>query len=150
MKARRQDKIIEIISKNNIETQEELAKYLMKEGFDVTQATISRDIRALHLEKIPNGKGGSKYYYPEAKIADDQKYLRIFKEGYVSILPAASIVVIKTVSGMAMAVAAALDSINLSEIVGSIAGDDTILCATRSENDAVIVIDKIKQLIKSV
>ncbi len=150
MKARRQDKIIELISKNNIETQEELAKYLTEAGFDVTQATVSRDIRALHLEKIPNGKGGSKYYYPEAKIADNEKYLRIFKDGYSSILPAGNIVVIKTVSGMAMAVCAALDSIKLSEIVGSIAGDDTIMCATRSENDAIIVVDKIKQLIKSV
>lgn len=147
MKANRQDKIIEIIQQNDIETQEELAHLLAAAGFSVTQATISRDIRALHLEKIPDGKGGSKYSYPQAKEADREKYLRIFKDGYSSILQAGNIVVIKTVSGMAMAVAAALDHMMIPEIVGCIAGDDTIMCASKSDEDAKKAIEQITKLL---
>lgn len=147
MKANRQDKIIEIIGQNDIETQEELAQFLAAAGFSVTQATISRDIRAMHLEKVPNGRGGSKYAYPQAKEADREKYLRIFKDGYSSILQAGNIVVIKTVSGMAMAVAAALDHIMIPEIVGCIAGDDTIMCASRSDEDAQTAIEQITKLL---
>ncbi len=150
MKTNRQEKIIEIIMKQDIETQEELAKHLNDAGFSVTQATVSRDIKALHLEKIPNERGGSKYIYPQAKTADKAKYLRIFKDGYSGILEAGNIVVIKTVSGMAMAVAAALDDMQIPEIVGSIAGDDTIMCATKSSEDAHVAIHKITKLIMNV
>lgn len=147
MKANRQDKIIEIIQQNDIETQEELAHLLAAAGFHVTQATISRDIRALHLEKIPDGKGGSKYSYPQEKEADREKYLRIFKDGYSNILQAGNIVVIKTVSGMAMAVAAALDHMMIPEIVGCIAGDDTIMCASKSDDDAKKAIEQITKFL---
>ncbi|MBR5930412.1 MAG: arginine repressor [Lachnospiraceae bacterium] len=147
MKTNRQDKIIEIIQKQEIDTQEELAKRLKLVGYEVTQATISRDIKALHLEKVPNGRGGSKYVYPQTRIADKEKYLRIFKDGYVSILQAGNIVVIKTVSGMAMAVAASLDDMQIPEIVGCIAGDDTIMCATKSDEYAHEAINKIQKLL---
>lgn len=148
MKANRQEKIIEIIQQNDIETQEELAQLLNLAGFPVTQATISRDIRALHLEKVPDGRGGSKYAYPETKEADREKFLRVFKDGYSNILQAGNIVVIKTVSGMAMAVAAALDHMMIPEIVGCIAGDDTIMCAAKSDDDALKAIDSITRLLK--
>ena len=148
MKANRQDKIIEIIEQNDIETQEELAHLLSAAGFRVTQATISRDIRALHLEKVPDGRGGSKYTYPQVKEEDKEKYLRIFKDAYSEILQAGNIVVIKTGSGMAMAVAAALDQMMIPEIVGSIAGDDTIMCAAKTDADAQKAIEQITKLLK--
>ena len=149
MKANRQEKIIEIIQKQDVETQEELARLLQESGFQVTQATVSRDIKALHLEKIPNGRGSSKYVYPLTRLADKEKYLRIFKDGYSNILQAGNLVVIKTVSGMAMAVAASLDDMQIPEIVGCIAGDDTIFCATKSDEDALIAIDKIQKLLSN-
>ena len=148
MKATRQEKIIELISKYDVETQEDLARLLNREGYNVTQATVSRDIKALKLEKVPSGTK-SKYIYPENKVADRNKYLSIFKDGYASIAQAANLVVIKTASGMAMAVAAALDHLNLDEVVGTIAGDDTIMCATRSEEEAARLISRIREMMKS-
>lgn len=146
----RRNKIIEIITKYDIDTQEELAKKLNEIGFNVTQATISRDIKTLQLEKISNAKGGSKYALPQNQYEYKKKFLRIFKDGYSNILQAGNIVVIKTVSGMAMAVAAALDDLEIPEIVGSIAGDDTIMCATKSDEDAKITIEKITNLLQNV
>ena len=147
MKNRRQEKIIEIISEFEIDKQEEIVERLNKEGFKATQATVSRDIKELHLEKVPAQKG-SKYVYPEAKIKDKEKFLRIFKDGYAAMEQAGNIVVIKTIPGMAMAAAAAFDQLKLKENVGTIAGDDTIMCATRSDIDAKNLIDKVKGLIK--
>ena len=148
MKANRQEKIIELISQYDVETQEDLAKLLVQAGYQVTQATVSRDIRALRLEKISDGKK-SKYVYPENKVSDQKKYLGIFKDGYARMDQAANLVVIKTVSGMAMAVAAALDNLRLEEIIGTIAGDDTIMCATRSNEDAEQAIRKINAMLKA-
>ncbi len=147
MKANRQEKIIELIAKQDVETQEELAKLLNQEGYNVTQATVSRDIKALRLEKISVG-GKSKYVYPENKLSEQDKYLSIFKDGFVHVDQAANLVVIKTASGMAMAVAAALDHLNFEEVVGTIAGDDTIMCATRSNEDAAQLIQKIRSILK--
>ncbi len=147
MKTNRQEKIIELIAEHEISTQEKLVKLLNKEGYNVTQATVSRDIKALHLEKIP-AKKGSKYFYPESRVVDQEKYLRILSDGFASIEQAGNMIVVRTVGGMAMAVAAALDNLKLREIVGCIAGDDTIMCATRSDIDATSVIGKIKTLIK--
>ncbi len=146
MKANRQEKIIEIISRHDVETQEELAKLLNAEGYNVTQATVSRDIKALHLEKVASGKK-SKYVYPEKNVRNN-RFLNVFKDGYHSMDQAANIVVIKTVSGMAMAVAAALDHLELEEVVGTIAGDDTIMCATRSNEDAERLIIRIREMIR--
>lgn len=149
MKNERQSKIIELISKHDISTQTELTEYLVKAGFQATQATVSRDIKLLQLEKVPkeNGKG-TKYYFPASSSADQDKYLRVLKEGFTNVERAGTIVVIRTVSGMAMAVAAALDSCYIKENIGSIAGDDTIFCATKSEKDAQSMIDKIKAYLK--
>ena len=114
----------------------------------MTQATVSRDIKALKLKKIPAGKK-SKYVYPEQEDLQLNKYMGIFRDGYISMAQAANLVVVRTVSGMAMAVAAALDHMELSEVVGTIAGDDTIMCATRSSEEAEGLILRIRQLLEN-
>ncbi len=149
MKTSRQSKIIEIIQKYDVETQEELSEYLVKEGYKVTQATVSRDIRELKLTKISMNNGRQKY----AVIGDDDevmtaKYKRVLAEGYLSMDMAQNILVIKTVSGMASAVCAALDAMKMNEIVGSIAGDDTIMCAIRTVEDTLVVMKKIRKIVE--
>ncbi len=148
MKIARQNKIIELINKFDIETQDDLAERLMKEGFKVTQATVSRDIRDLKLMKMTNEDGKQKYIIVQSSDLEmSDKYLRVLRDGFVSIDRAENILVIKTVSGMAMAVAAALDSMEWREIVGCIAGDDTIMAAIRTKEDALPVMDRIRRLI---
>lgn len=147
MKSKRQAKILELIQKFEIETQEELSDYLEREGFRVTQATVSRDIRELKLSKVPMSGGRQKYaILSENSTNMTEKYHRIFKDGIVSMDMAQNILVIKTVSGMAMAVAAALDAMECSEIVGSIAGDDTIMCAIRTVDDTMIVMNRLRKI----
>ncbi len=147
MKADRHSKIVELIGKYEIETQEELADHLNREGFHVTQATVSRDIRELRLSKVQSESGKQRYAVLQSQGSFSDKYIRILKDGYLSMDRAQNILVIKTVSGMAMAVAAALDAIHFQEIVGCIAGDDTIMCAVRSVDDTILVMDKIRKLI---
>ncbi len=149
MKNSRHKRILELIESNNIETQEELAKILTDEGFQVTQATVSRDIRTLHLYKKNMGNGRQKYAVDKVTEHNlDEKYKRVLRDGFTSIDMAQNILVIKTVSGMAMAVAAAVDAMNFSEIVGTIAGDDTIMMAIRTVEDTKAVMNKIKELIE--
>lgn len=123
MKVSRHAKIIELISQNDIETQEELAERLNDAGFKVTQATVSRDIRDLKLTKVSVDGGRQKYVVlkPE-EDGMSEKYIRVLRDGYVSMDMAQNILVIKTVSGMAMAVAAAVDAMKWKEVVGCIAG----------------------------
>ena len=148
MKIERHSKIVELIGKYQIETQEELAEKLNKAGFNVTQATASRDIRELKLTKIQGENGRQHYVVLEGpKGTSAEKYIRILRDGFTSMDMAQNILVIKTVSGMAMAVAAALDAIHFSEVVGCIAGDDTIMCAIRSVDDTIIVMEKIKKMV---
>ena len=144
MKTTRQAKILELIQKKDVETQEELSAYLEKEGFQVTQATVSRDIRELKLTKISTDNGRQKY----AVITDAEKYARVLREGFLSVDAAENIVVIKTVSGMAGAVAAAVDAMRMQEIVGSLAGDDTILCVIRTSDDAVHIMKKLRKIVE--
>lgn len=149
MKTNRQSKIIEIIQKNEVETQDELSALLEKDGFRVTQATVSRDIRELKLTKIPTTGGRQKY----AVITDapenlSKKYERVLREGFLSMDMAQNILVIKTVSGMASAVCAAIDAMKMREIVGSIAGDDTIMCAIRTVDDTYAVMKKIRRIVE--
>ncbi len=148
MKRNRLGKIVELIENYDIETQDELADRLKEAGFHVTQATISRDIRELQLSKVPVGDGKQKYVVlkqDDRHLGD--KYLRVLKDGFVSMDMAQNILVIKTVSGMAMAVAAAVDAMKLKEIVGSIAGDDTIMMAVRTVEDTKAVMDKISKML---
>jgi len=151
MKAERHSKIIEIVKKYDIETQDELADRLKKSGFEVTQATISRDIRELKLTKISGNNGKQKYVVlaPTENIKVSERLNRSFKDGVVSIDYVQNIIVIKTLNGMAMAVAAAIDSMrNTSEIMGSIAGDDTVFCVVREEQNAVKLVEKLKSIAK--
>ena len=148
MKGNRHAKIIELIRKNHIETQEELAEHLNREGFKVTQATVSRDIRDLKLTKVPDDNGRQRYAVHSGDENDmGEKYIRVLRDGYVSMDMAQNILVIKTVSGMAMAVCAAIDAMKWNEVVGSIAGDDTIMCAIRSVEDTAKVMDKIGRIV---
>ena len=148
MKIKRHAKIIDRISRYDVETQEELADLLNREGFQVTQATVSRDIRELKLTKIPVGGGKQKYAVMQSQNSGmNEKYLRVLKDGYLSMDMAQNILVVKTVSGMAMAVAAALDAMQWPEIAGCIAGDDTIMCAVRSVDETLIVMEKIRKII---
>lgn len=149
MKTKRQTKMLELIKKHDIETQEELSDYLQKEGYQVTQATVSRDIRELKLSKVPTGSGSQKYVVlkqDDSHMGD--KYIRVLRDGFTSMDTAQNILVIRTVSGMAMAVAAALDALKFSEIVGCIAGDDTIFAAVHSAEEADALIDKIQGMMK--
>ena len=149
MKTKRQTKMFELIKKHNIETQEELSDYLQKEGYQVTQATVSRDIRELKLTKVAMSNGRQKYAaLTEANEDLSEKYTRVFRDAFVSMDMAQNILVIKTVSGMAMAVAAAIDAMHLHEIVGCIAGDDTIMCAVRSVDDTIAVMSRLRKLVE--
>ena len=126
----RLDRILEIIAQNEIQTQGELADILVQEGYNVTQATVSRDIRKLRLQKTRIPGGRQKYIAPERR-EDSQ-----------------DILVVKTVAGMAMAVAAALDALNFHEIVGCIAGDDTIMAAVRSAEDTKALMSRIREMLQ--
>lgn len=148
MKTARHEKIIELINKYQIETQEELADRLNAEGFVVTQATVSRDIRALKLTKMPVDGGRQKYAIIQNDTNElNEKYLRVLKDAYISIDRAENIAVVKTVSGMAMAFAAALDAMKWHEVVGCVAGDDTVMCAIRTKDDALVIVDRIKKIV---
>lgn len=147
MKTKRHSKIVELINLYDIETQEELAQKLEEGGFVVTQATVSRDIRDLKLSKVVTANGKQKYSLMPKQDGISEKYVRILGEAFVSMDMAQNILVVKTVSGMAMAAAAALDSMQMSEIVGCIAGDDTIMAAIRSVDDTVVVMERIRKLV---
>lgn len=147
MKVDRHSKIVELIGKYEIETQEELAEHLNMAGYQVTQATVSRDIRELKLSKVQGESGKQHYAVLQNNNSFSDKYIRILRDGFLSMDMAQNILVIKTGSGMAMAVAAALDAIHFHEIVGCIAGDDTIMCAVRSVDDTILVMDKIRKLV---
>lgn len=149
MKTSRQAKIIEIIQRHDVETQEELSEYLVEEGFCVTQATVSRDIRELKLTKISLSNGKQKYAVLK-EIGEDmtEKYVRVLQEGFVSMDMAQNILVIKTVTGMANAVCVAIDALKINEIVGSLAGDDTIMCAIRTVDDTPAIMKKIRKIVE--
>ena len=137
MKQSRQGKILEIIAENTIETQEQLIEKLNEAGYNVTQATVSRDIRELRLMKISCGFGVYKYVVSSQEThSHSAKYLNILRETITSIEHAGNLVVVKTYAGMAQAAAAALDSMSWTEIIGSIAGDDTIMIVLRSGETA--------------
>ena len=149
MKRQRHEVVVDLINRYDIETQEELAAYLREEGFDVTQATVSRDIRELKLSKIATGNGRQKYIIfrnDDSHLGD--RFIRVLRDGFVSMSMAQNILVVKTVQGMAMAVAAAIDAMKFPEIVGCIAGDDTIMAAVKSVDDTLIVMEKINKILE--
>ncbi len=148
MSTDRRSKILQIISNNVIQTQEELADRLNAEGYCVTQATVSRDIKQLNLIKIPAGDGRQKYARHSGNNGViDEKYVNVLRTGFKSMDMAQNILVIKTISGMAMAVGAAIDALDFPQIVGCIAGDDTVMCAVRTAEDTNKVMNEIEKLL---
>ena len=147
MKTRRHNEIIELIKIREVGTQEELLELLKDKGYDVTQATISRDIRELNLTKI-SLSGRQKYAIIQKDEEVSDKYVRVLKEGFVSMLPSGKLIVLKTVVGMAMAVATAIDALEINEIIGCIAGDDTIFIAVSENSHTTDVMNKLKKLTK--
>lgn len=151
LKKNRHNTILEIIARQEIDTQEELARQLKEAGYDVTQATVSRDIRELNLYKVSADGGKQKYAILQQEDSRhlEDKYIRVLKDGFSSMDMAQNILVVKTVSGMAMAVAAAIDAMHFQEIVGSIAGDDTIMMAVRTVEDTEKLMGRIRELLHS-
>lgn len=147
-KAGRHSKILEIIRQQPIETQEDLALSLEKEGFSVTQATVSRDIKELGITKTPTGTGRYRYLVPQERVWEDsaRRIRRLFQDSVVSIDHSENLVVIRTLTGNAHAVAATIDEMTYPEIVGTIAGDDTILIVVKPKTAAISVMEKFNRL----
>lgn len=137
MKKRRHAKILELIRLYEIDTQEELLRRLKESGFDVTQATVSRDIKELRLVKTLTGNGQYKYYAGKEMTKDtSSKFYSLLTDNGISATRACNLVVIKTLTGMAQAVCAAMDSLHWDGVVGTLAGDDTVLVITESDECA--------------
>lgn len=147
MKAKRHMKIREIIREKPIETQEELAEELRKCGFNVTQATVSRDIKELRLVKVLRDNKHYCYSEPDITPVVSDKLVRMLRDSIIKIDSSENLIVIKTLSGTAQAAAAAIDGLNWKEIVGTIAGDDTILVVARSKSAVKEIIEKLENLI---
>ena len=146
MKIARHAKILELIENYDIETQDELAQRLCEEGFVVTQATVSRDIREMKLTKIATEKGRQKYAVITGNDTEvTERLTRVFKEAVLKMDYAQNMIVVKTLEGMGMAV----DNMQNSEILGTIAGDDTVFCVVRTHNQAAVIIEKLYRIIHS-
>ncbi|MBP3495369.1 MAG: arginine repressor [Clostridia bacterium] len=145
MKSKRQEKILEIISSKNIETQEDLINALRQEGYNATQATASRDIRQLKLLKVMSN-GIYKYVAPKNEIESSGKYAHALFSSITDVNYALNNIVIKTNPGLAQAVAAGIDSLHDSDILGCVAGDDCIILVAKSEEASVRVTEKIKKI----
>ena len=151
MKSKRQEKILELIADHSVQTQEQLLAELNEAGFSTTQATISRDIKQLRIIK-ELGPNGVYRYATAPKPAEhtfSAKLNLIFRQCITSVDYAQNMIVVKTLDGMGMAVAVALDNMQNSEILGTIAGDDTVFCVVRTHNQAAVIIEKLYRIIHS-
>ncbi len=150
MKQKRQEMILHIIANNDVDTQGKLMELLKESGFSATQATLSRDIRELRLIKVMTDTGIYKYDVPSQEKGTElsTKFRSIFSEAVVSVDYAFHIVVLKCHTGMANAACAALDNMKIRDVVGSIAGDDTIFVLLRNEQQALKLVSEIRQIIK--
>ena len=147
MKSSRQDEILRIIRERDVETQEELATELRKTGYKVTQATVSRDIRELKLIKVSANGGGFKYAKPERQeTAVSDRLTRILNDSLVNVDYSGNMIVVKTLSGSANVAAEALDNLGWEEILGTIAGDNTIFIVAKDETDTAEITDRIRKL----
>lgn len=150
MKSQRQTRILELVSKYEIETQEEMMSRLQSEGFKVTQATVSRDLRELKLMKTLTARGTYRYSVNAGRHhAGNVKLNNAMVDSIIQVDYSFNNVVIKTYPGMAQAVASAVDSLNMHSILGCVAGDDTIIIVTRGQEDSCELSDKIKELMKT-
>lgn len=148
MKQKRHSRILKLIKDEDVKTQEQLTELLRREEFEVTQATVSRDIKELGLVKVPSSGGGYKYAFANRAKAESSQHLNIFAKAVTGIDYAMHTVVIKTYSGMAPAVAASLDALIGQEILGSIAGDDTILIITENPEEAASLTKRLEKLFR--
>ena len=149
MKSKRHSMILKLIASENIETQEELARVLSTHGFDVTQATVSRDIKELRLIKVQTGEGRYKYATVERAESDMQdRFISLFSNCVISMTGAGNIIVLKTIAGSASAAGEAIDSLHWSEIAGSIAGDNTIFVAVKDGKNIAEVMKKFQKMIQ--
>ncbi|MBQ8310789.1 MAG: arginine repressor [Clostridia bacterium] len=152
MKRNRQEKLLELISRYEIDTQDELIARLRDNGFEVTQATVSRDIRELKIAKMTTGKGTYRYVLPKQVVdgSAGMKFNRALIDSVISVDHACNIVVLKTYPGLANAVAVGIDSMNLHQILGCVAGDDTIMVVSRDEDCAKAMANRFHDLMKSI
>ena len=149
MKTVRQVTILDIIEKNEIETQEELADALRQRGIQVTQATVSRDIKELRLLKVLTTMGTYKYATADkAENGLTDRFIRMLAESVLSVAASANMIVIKTLSGSASVAAEALDSFHWPEVLGTIAGDNTIFMVVRTLDEVQTVVDRIQEMMK--
>lgn len=149
MKTIRQMAILDIIAKQDVETQEELAEALRARGIQVTQATVSRDIKELRLLKVLTPSGSYKYATADkAENGLSERFIRMLAESLLSVAASNNLIVVKTLSGSANVAAEALDSLHWPEILGTLAGDNTILLIIRSEAEAPDVVRRIQEMIK--
>ena len=150
MKNDRQNQLLQIIAEENIETQEQLLERLEARGIKSTQATISRDIKQLHLVKEPAGQGRYRYAVSahRTKLNFADRLRTIFRESLLSVDYAQNIVVIKTMPGLAHGAASALDGMTISEMVGTLAGDDTVMIVMRNTESAAAFVAEIKEMLR--
>lgn len=149
MKSVRQVAILDIIEKQDVETQEELAEALRTRGIKVTQATVSRDIKELRLLKVLSSSGAYKYATADkAENGLNERFIRMLAESVLSVAASNNLIVVKTLSGSANVAAEALDSLHWPEILGSLAGDNTILLIIRSNEEVPGVIARIQEMMK--
>lgn len=150
MKKNRLEKIIDIISAHEVETQDELIEYLKEEGFDVTQATVSRDIRELKLAKVMTGHGSYRYVLPRAETEAKKLHLsNALAETIIRVEYANNLIVLHTFPGMAQAIALEVDNLRHEKILGCVAGDDTILIVTRETENAITLSEQIREMIRN-
>lgn len=147
-KGQRHIKIRELITNNDIETQDDLVEELRNLGYNVTQATVSRDIKELHLVKVPMVDGRYKYSLPaDQRFNPLEKLKRLIMDAFVSVDTAGYFLVLKTLPGNANALGALIDNLDWSEILGTICGDDTILIICRQESDTVLIKDRLLEML---
>lgn len=151
MKSARQEKILEIIDKHEVETQEELISHLIAAGVPVTQATVSRDIRELKLTKVLTGRGSYRYIRSnQNKGSGSVRFNTALADSIQTVDFAGNLIVLKTSPGLASAVATGIDAMHMIEILGCVAGDDTIMIVARSEESAADISDKLKSMMKTI
>ena len=149
MKRNRQEKMLELISRYEIDTQDELIARLRECGFDVTQATVSRDIRELKIAKMMTGKGTYRYVLPKQNtMVPNMKFNSALIDALISIDYACNIIVLKTHAGLANALAVGIDAMHLDNILGCVAGDDTILLVSRSEEAARDIANRFRDMVR--
>jgi len=140
--------VLELIRNNEIETQEKLCQMLKDSGYDVTQATVSRDIKELQLIKTLSSSGKYKYAQSVSNGPISDRFVKIFKETIKSVQASGNIIVVKTLSGCAAAAGEAIDSLELSHIIGSVAGDNTLLMVADDPSNVPVLINDFNEMLK--